>query len=422
VTAMVNPQHPDSRYPHRDLCGVAVAFKLTQALCRMAPEVVPPSFPETVLDLVTLGVIADQMPLVGENRVLVKKGLERLGRRLHARPGLDALLAVAGLDQGLPPSASDLAYQVIPRLNACGRIGRVMTALELLLCRDVGVARDLAREADRTNLLRRQADQALKAEAVEMAGPFLDQGDRGLVLHSPDWHKGIIGIGASRLVEKYQVPTVLIATDGEQARGSARSTSNIDVKTVLDHCAHTLIRYGGHAQAAGLSLRTQDIETFRQAFLAALEAGPATGPSPEPYDLDLPLARLTAGDVSQLFGELELLEPFGMGNQRPVFRSCGLRLLRWPQPLSGGLHLRFAFSGPDESPSQGSPALLREFICFGGGPAWQDWLATTGAGAQDPRARRWDLLFQLNRSTYRLHGDQYDPVQQLLVDLRPAQS
>ena len=419
AVALVNPRRPDARYPNPDLCGVAVAFKFAQALGQERPDSLPDGFLESLTDLVALGLIADQMSLTGENRVLVRKGLARLADRDQIRPGLVALLRISGLDRGFPVTASDLAYQVAPRLNACGRIGRVMAALELLLTDDPVQAERLAQEADRTNTRRKQADVALKEEAVEMARPYVERGDPGLVLHSHTWHKGVIGIGAARLVELYQLPTILIAEEGDEARGSARSVADVDVKGVLDHCAGFLLRYGGHSQAAGLTLRRRDIEGFREAFLNALRRKPQHGPVPVAYDLDLPLAEMSAQDVARLVCELDKMEPFGSGNPKPVFRCSGMRLRQNPLVMGGGAHLRFAFKSIGQV-RNGTPALSREFVAFGAGEAWRRESARLSKAGADPLDCNWEVLFQVGRSNFRPRGGTYDPVQQLLVDLRPV--
>ncbi len=419
AVALVNPRRPDARYPNPDLCGVAVAFKLVQAIQQERPDCLPDGFLESLTDLVALGLVADQMSLTGENRVLVRKGLARLADRQQIRPGLAALLRISGLDRGFPVTASDLAYQVAPRLNACGRIGRVMAALELLLTDDHGQAEKLAQEADRTNTRRKQADLALKEEAVDMARPYVERGDPGLVLHSHTWHKGVIGIGAARLVELYQLPTILIAEEGDEARGSARSVADVDVKAVLDRCAGFLLRYGGHSQAAGLTLRRRNIADFREAFLSALRREPQKGPVPVAYDLDLPLADMSAEDVAKLVWELDKMEPFGSGNPKPVFRSSGLQLKQNPAVMGGGAHLRFAFRAANNSRG-GSPALSREFVAFGAGEAWRRESSRLAGAGHDPLKAAWEVLFQVGRSNFRPRGGSYDPVQQLLVDIRPA--
>lgn len=420
ATALVNPRREDASYPNNELCGVAVAFKFAQGLKQKMPACLPDDFLCSVLDLVAMGLVADQMALVGENRILVKKGLERFNDRATIRPGVAALLSAAGLDRGFPVTTGDFAYQLAPRINACGRIGRVMSALELLLTRDPERAKVLADEADRTNSRRREQDQLLKEEAINMAIPYVKRGDPGLVLASTGWHKGIIGIGAARLVEQFQLPVVLISVEGMEARGSARSVPNVDVKCLLDRCAEHLVRYGGHAQAAGMTLRTRDLDDFRAAFLKVLREGPQSGPVPEGYDLDLDMMTRSARDIARLVDELEYMEPFGSGNRKPVFRCCGLRLQRAPTSLSGGAHLRFAFRGPAAPRGGETPALSREFVSFGSGDAWRRMLDREGLGPQDLLERSWDILFQISRSTFRPRNGSYDPVQQLLLDIRPA--
>jgi len=420
ATALVNPRRTDATYPNNELCGVAVAFKFAQALKVTESASLPDDFLASVLDLVSLGLVADQMALVGENRILVKKGLERFNDRGCIRPGLSALLQVSGLDRGFPVTTGDFAYQLAPRINACGRIGRVETALKLLLTRDPAEARILADEADRTNTRRKEQDLLLKEEAIAMALPFVKRGDPGLVLSSSTWHKGIIGIGAARLVEQYQLPVILIAEEGEEARGSARSVASVDVKSILDRCADHLVRYGGHAQAAGMTLRARDVPAFRAAFMAALGEEPHTGPVPEGFDLDLCLDSMATADVARLVSEFEYLEPFGSGNRKPVFRCRGLRLQRPPAFLGGGAHLRFAFRGPSRPNGGETPALSREFVSFGKGDAWRRMLADEGLQPRDMLEREWDILFQIGRNTFRPRHGQYDPVQQLLLDIRPA--
>jgi single-stranded-DNA-specific exonuclease len=421
AVALVNPRRDEATYPNDELCGVAVAFKFAQALKQNDPDCLADGFLDTILDLVALGLVADQMAIVGENRILVKKGLERFNDRAKIRVGLAALLSVAGLDRGFPVTTSDFAYQLAPRINACGRIGRVMSALELLLTKDEKTARGLAAEADRTNTRRKEQDLLLKGEAFDMALPFVERGDCGLVLESRAWHKGIIGIGAARLVEQYQLPVILISVEGDEARGSARSVPHVDVKSVLDKCSEHLVRHGGHAQAAGMTLRARDIPAFRSAFLEVLRNEPYTGPVPEGYDLDLCMEEICAGDVARLVNELEHLEPFGSGNRKPIFRCNQLQLQRSPTPLSGGAHLRFAFRGPAVANGDETPALCREFVSFGSGDAWRRMIQVEGLSTAELMDRRWDILFQVGRSTFRPRHGNYDPVQQLLVDIKPSE-
>lgn len=424
LTALVNPRREDETYPNRELCGVGVAWKLAEAIRARAPEALPEQFLDGVLDLAALGLVADQMPLTGENRVLVQLGLKRISNRESLRPGLRALLEVAGLDAGFPVSATHVAYQLAPRLNACGRIGRVQTALELLLSRDPSRAKQLAREADETNSRRKLEDHRVEEEALRLAAPYAARGDAGLVLGSRTWHKGVIGISAARLVEAYDVPTILFSIEGEEARGSARSVNGVDVKAALDCCADLLVRYGGHAQAAGMTLPAKDLEALRERFCRALSELPGAGDvSPRLYDLDLPLQELAAAEISDFCQELTLLEPFGEGNPKPVFRCDGLRLSRLPAVIGQGKHLRLAFAGPARAVTPGPPALSREFISFGSAAAWTDMLRGLDGGAREALDLRWDVLFQINPNTWRpRNGAPVDPVQLQLLDIKRSAS
>lgn len=420
VHALVNPRRPGNRYPNAELCGVGVAFKLAQALTLLDPGCLPEDFLASVQDLAALGLIADQMPLVDENRVLVRRGLERISDRQTVRPGLRALLEKAGLDHGQAVTATHVAYQLAPRLNACGRIGRVQAALDLLLTRDADEARALAAEADETNKRRRDTDQRVMDEAVLKAQPYAERGDPGLILGDERWHRGVIGISAARLVERYNVPSILFSLEGEESRGSARSVPGVDIKAVLDRCAGLLVRYGGHAQAAGMTLRTRDLDAFRESFLASLREEPAQAGVPESYDLDLALDALTVQEVAQLNQECALLEPFGEGNRAPVFRCDGLRLTAAPATVGrGGEHLRFRFAGPGQPRAGGTPALAMSFISFGAGKAWESLLAELPGGRAALPELRWDILFQIATNNWRpSNGAPVDPVQLQLLDIR----
>jgi len=422
VHALVNPRRPGNRYPNAELCGVAVAFKLAQALAQLAPGCLPEDFLASVQDLAALGLIADQMPLVDENRVLVRRGLERISDRRTVRPGLRALLEKAGLDHGQAVTATHVAYQLAPRLNACGRIGRVQAALDLLLTRDADEARALADEADETNKRRRETDQRVMDEAVIKALPFAERGDPGLILGDEGWHRGVIGISAARLVERFNVPSILFSLEGEESRGSARSVPGVDIKAVLDRCAGLLVRYGGHAQAAGMTLRTRDLDAFRAAFLAALREAPAQAGVPETYDLALSMGSMTVQEVAQLNQECALLEPFGEGNRAPVFRCDGLRMSAAPAPVGrGGEHLRFRFAGPGQPRAGGTPSLALPFISFGSGKAWHAMLGSLPGGRTSLPDRRWDILFQIATNNWRPgNGATVEPVQLQLLDIRPG--
>jgi single-stranded-DNA-specific exonuclease len=422
IHALVNPCREDNTYPNAELSGVGVAFKLAQALTQAAPEALPVKFLASVLDLAAMGLIADQMVLQGENRAIVSAGLKCLSHGDTLRPGMSALFSVSGIDRGFPVTSTQIAYQIAPRLNACGRVGDVRVALDLLLVRDHDKAQQLAGEADRTNHRRRETDALVLESATAAAEPFVQRGDNALVLGSGEWHRGVIGISAARLVELYNVPTILFSIEGDLARGSARSLPGIDVKAVLDMCSDLLIRHGGHSQAAGMSLYAKDLDDFRMAFLDALSRAPAGDSCTEHYDITLPMHEMDAETIARLTSDISLLQPFGEGNRPPVFRANGVRLKRQPATLGKtGEHLKFTFAGPDTGNRGGTPALGREFISFGTGRAWREFNATRAGGVSAQMQQSWDILFQLSTSTWRpRNGGYVDPVQQQLIDIKPA--
>jgi single-stranded-DNA-specific exonuclease len=328
-------------------------------------------------------------------------------------------MGVAGIDKGFPISATDIAYQLAPRLNACGRVGQVLTALQLLLTRDSGTAKQLALEADASNVKRKLMDQDMKAEAAEMAKPFVERGDPGLVLGSEHWHKGVIGICASRIVELCGVPAIMCSIEGDEVRGSARSVPGTDVKAAMDRCSGLLVRYGGHAQAAGLTLHARDFDKFREAFLDALRESTDCGPVAMNYDLGLDLLSMTAAEVADLLEGVEQLAPFGEGNRLPIFRCNGVRLRRPPTMMGKtGDHMRFGFAA-DGPTMPTSPALSREFVCFGHGRTWTSHIQERADGLRGALDERWDILFTLSPNTWRPRdGRSVDPVQQQLLDMK----
>ncbi len=347
ATWLINPQRTDSAYPNAELCGCGVAFKL---LCGLARVLERPCDVERELDLVAIALLADQMPVLGENRALVRLGLARMAQ--SSRPGVRALLASAGL-QGQALDASDIAYQIAPRINAAGRIESARTALDLLLTEDPAQAAQLALRLGVLNRQRQALDRTMTDEAVTRAMELLQEGPRAsLVLASQDWHVGVVGIGAARLVQRFHVPTVLLSVMGEEARGSARSVPGFDLKQALDGCAGHLTRYGGHAAAAGLTLPARGIAGFTARFEEVAAQMPRrSGQEPLLLDAVLPLGEIDAG----LADFLVKLGPFGLGNPQPLFAAYGLRVTA-PPSVVGQKHLRLALS---------EDGLRRGFIGFG---------------------------------------------------------
>src|SRR5690606_11797845 len=266
--AVVDPQRPDDTSGLHALCGTGIAFKLVQAL---VPALgLPANLHLHLLDYVALATVADVVPLVDENRILVKHGLRVLADSRW--PGIRALVESCGLGRK-ELRAGQLGFILGPRLNAAGRIGDAGDGVRLLLTDDPAGATALAHALEELNGRRQALDQRILEEALAQVEEYADP-DRnpGLVLSGPDWHPGVVGIVASRIVERYGRPTFLIAFDGEIGKGSGRSISRFDLHEALDDCADLLERYGGHRMAAGLTIRREHLDAFRERFAAAARA------------------------------------------------------------------------------------------------------------------------------------------------------
>jgi single-stranded-DNA-specific exonuclease len=331
--AVINPHRPDSPYPFKSLAGVGVTFKLATALVRRlgVPE---RSFRTKFLDLVALGTTVDCMPLVDENRIFVKFGLEAM--RTTGKPGLRALMAVAGVEPRRLDTRS-LGFYLGPRINAVGRLDAAEYALKLLLTGDENEAVQLAQRLDRCNLERQEAQNRIFQEAQTQALGPARKDDRVLVLAAPDWHSGVIGIVASKIVEKFGRPAIMIALEGERGRGSARSIEGFHISDALGSCRELLERCGGHALAAGFDIRAERVDEFRQ-MLGVLAAEQLTDEALQPrINVD---AHLDPGEVSlRLARELQRLEPFGHGNAEPIFMTQSVPLVAadvW-QPKTGNV-------------------------------------------------------------------------------------
>lgn len=323
-------------YPCPDLCGTGVAHKLAQALG--APSA------QDDLELVALATVADLMPLRGENRRLVRLGLAALGST--AKPGLRALMALAGADPSAL-GAHDLGFRLGPRINAAGRLARADAALELLLTDDEQRAREIAAELDQLNAERRGVEQRTLWEAEAQ---IAELGERpAYVLAAEGWHPGVVGIVASRVVERYHRPAVLVAVDGALGTGSARSIPGFDLLGGLHACAEYLDRYGGHRAAAGLTVARDRLDGFRPAF----EAHAAALLTPELMSgVERVDAVVSGSELGlDLIEELELLEPTGIGNPGPRLLVPGARLADM-QSMGEGRHARFrVVSGGARTPA-----------------------------------------------------------------------
>jgi single-stranded-DNA-specific exonuclease len=326
-----------SSYPFPELCGTGVVYKLAQALLPPDSEVL-----RRHLDLVAVATVADVVPLLGENRSLVTAGLRALART--QKPGLRALMRSAGVDPAAV-DASSIAFRLAPRINAAGRLGHPATALELLLTDDERRAHDLARELEELNRERQAVeDRILRAAVAQVEEwPEAKRRRRGYVLAGEDWHEGVIGIVASRLVERYHRPVVLIAGADELWKGSGRSIPAFDLHAGLAACSSHLDRFGGHRAAAGLSIRPDAVEEFASAFAAHADAILPEEELRPVTVVDAVLPR-TSRLTLDLCAELQHLAPFGLGNPAVTLLAPGCELGDLAT-VGDGKHLRFRVRG-----------------------------------------------------------------------------
>ena len=325
--AVVDPHRPDCTYPHGNLCGVGVAFKLAAALCGSQEEVL-----KDYADMVCLGTVADVMPLLGENRVFVAKGLESL-QHTH-RPGLAALMAECNCDPKTV-SASSIGFMLAPRINAAGRMGQIDLAVELLLTEDPFQARQLARALCELNRQRQAVESDIFRQATEML-PVGKQPE-AIVLADESWHQGVVGIVASRISEEYCCPAFLICLDGEHGKASSRSYGGFNLFTSLTSLSHLLESYGGHELAAGFTIHRDQIIPFRQEIckIAAeyyMDAGPRTV-------LDVDCAVTPELLTIKGIDSLAALEPCGNGCPKPTLMMEGMTIERISL-VGGGRHMR----------------------------------------------------------------------------------
>ena len=331
AVAVVDPRREDDTSPFKGLCGAGVAFKLCAALDGCPPE----EMLDYCGDLAAVGTVADVMPLTGENRTLVKYGLHLLQQT--DRPGLEALLEAVGL-AGRPVTAENVSYAIAPRINAAGRMDSAVTALQLVLCEDPDRAEELANKLNEINTKRQETElQIFKAaqELLEQEPERLE--DRVILLWGRDWHPGVIGIVASRLVERTGRPVIVATVDEHgECKGSGRSVQGFNLHACIGACADLLIRYGGHAMAAGLSVREENLPELRRRLndWAAREC-PVLHSTPLECDLSIHLDRVTVESVRRL----DELAPYGAENPTPVFLLQSA-VVDGVYPVSDGKHSR----------------------------------------------------------------------------------
>ena len=336
--AVLNPNRPDCPYPEKNLCGAGVAFKLAQALLATLPW--PPEkvrrVCESLLKLVAIATVADVVPLTGENRVMVKHGLSGLGDARN--PGLRALLEVAGFSRGVAPSARQVAFQLAPRINAAGRMDTAESVIELFLTADPARARELAQQLHNRNTERRQVEDAIRDACEQLP---VEEPAAALVYYAEDWHRGVLGIVASRLVERLHRPVFVLGRNEEDgtAQGSGRSIPAFHLLEALESMSDLFARFGGHKYAAGVTLEPARVDEFRERF----NAYAAARLSPEDFvprveiDAVVNLGEITEAAVEDVFA----LAPFGHGNQPPLFAARAVEVAAAPVVMKEK-HLRIA--------------------------------------------------------------------------------
>ena len=410
--AVLNPNRPDCPYPEKNLCGAGVAFKLIQALL---PHLGWPAekvrrVAESFLKLAAIATVADVVPLTGENRVLVSLGLRGLDKVRN--PGLRALLDVAGFPaDAAPPSARQVGFQIGPRINAAGRMDTAGAVIELFLTNDPARARDLAKQLDDQNAERRQVQAEIVATCEQIA---VDPGDGALVYYGEDWHRGVLGIVASRLVDRLYRPVFVLGRNPDDglASGSGRSIPDFHLLEALESMSDLFVRFGGHEHAAGVTLETANVEEFRRRFHAllgrrAVALATAARLAHDPAAAEFLAAAvetidavLELGEIGeQAIDELFTLAPFGHGHPPPLFAALGVEVAA-PPTIMKEKHLRITVR------RNGRTLVLKA------------WNLAHRAGELAPGARV-DVAFNLEEDANSAARG-YPPWSAMLRDFRPA--
>jgi single-stranded-DNA-specific exonuclease len=329
--AVLNPNQPGCDYPCKELCGAGVALKIAQALfAKFKDQADQARLIPSFLKMVAIATIADAVPLVGENRIIARLGLEGLRRPVNG--GLKALMEVSGLSDGRALAAGDVGFRLGPRINAAGRMDVARDVIELFTSKDPARCKEIAEKLNQLNLYRQQEEARIVAEieAQLAAEPDLT-GKFCMVFDGEGWHRGVVGIVASRVVERTGRPALVIAREGEEAHGSGRSISAFHLLDALESCRDLFTRFGGHAHAVGFALPGRDVPALKQ----RLNVYAQTKLKPEDLvpqlliDAEIPLASVTP----ELLDGVGRLEPFGQGNPEPVFSSHQVNLLLPPKVI-----------------------------------------------------------------------------------------
>lgn len=403
ASVLVHPRLPGSTYPFQELCGAGVAFKLAWAVCQRLGDGTKSSprmreFLKSAVGLAAMGTVADVVPLIGENRILVKYGLHTLVEK--STPGLSMLLRVAGVEKQENLTAEDIGFSLAPRINAAGRLGQARLAVELLTTDNRQRAAQLADYVDQLNKNRQTVERKIAKQAKELVAEHPEWEEHGvLVLASADWHPGVIGIVASRMAEQFERPAIMIAINSETnvGQGSGRSFANFDLHSGLAACSKHLIGFGGHRAAAGLRIATDRIDDFREALVQyARETHVATPEDSElAIDAEIGLADLNNKSIR----ELDWLGPFGSEHRRPIFCTSNVQLVEAPSKMGGGdRHLSIRVK-------QGTKVV--RCIAFGRAD-WADDIAESGGTI--------NICYSAGLNSYR----GYESVELRLLDWKPS--
>ncbi len=388
--AVLNPNQPGCPYPEKNLCGAGVAFKLAQALFGTLgwPAARARVMTESLMKMAAIATVADVVPLTGENRVIVKHGLDSLA--VVRNPGLRALLDVAGFTGSKVPTSRQVAFQIAPRLNAAGRMDTARTTVELFLTRDAGRARELAAQLQDNNSDRRQVQEEIRDLCEQVV---VEEGAVALVYYAENWHRGVLGIVASRMVERLHRPVFVVSLNPEDgmAQGSGRSIPAFHLLNALESMSDLFVRFGGHQHAAGVTLEPARVAEFRERFnaYAAARLGPEDLAPGEEIDAVLELRAIDEESVRGVFA----LAPFGHGNPPPLFAALNVEVAGPPAPWKEK-HLRVMVR------QNGRTLALK---------AWD----FAERAAELPAGGRVDVAF-------RLEEDAYTGWAAVLKDVRPA--
>ncbi|MFZ0299051.1 MAG: single-stranded-DNA-specific exonuclease RecJ [Candidatus Sulfotelmatobacter sp.] len=344
--AVVNPNQAGCQYPYKQLCGAGVAFKVAQGLMqRRLEEKDQLRMLRSFLKVVAIATIADSVPLTGENRVFAKLGLDALRRAVN--PGLKALLEVAQISSKRPPTSTEVAFRIAPRINAAGRMDVARDVIELFSVKDAARARDLAAKLDRLNADRQEEERRILSAVEErIAGDPALYDAYCIVVDGEGWHRGVIGIAATRVVERYHRPAIVIVREGEEAFGSGRSIRPFHLLEAVESSHALFTRYGGHSHACGFAMPSANVAQLR----VELDAFARTRLTPADFDPVLELeAELDLDEITpSLFRVLQLLEPHGAGNHEPAFAARGVHLIAPPKILKDK-HIKLKLKAGDDN-------------------------------------------------------------------------